>query len=76
LIRHFQNRRAPFIWQCHIDLSEPHPPAWDYVRRFVAFSLPDYAQDLGIPQRFISPAINPFSIKNRELSEEQIRAWS
>ena len=40
----------------------------------MAFSLPDYAQDLSIPQRFISPAINPFSVKNRELSEDQIRA--
>lgn len=80
LIRHFQNRRAAWIWQCHIDLSEPHPLAWDYVRQFVerysavAFSLPDYAQDLRIPQRFISPAINLFSIKNRELSEKQILA--
>ena len=79
LIRHLRDNRVPWIWQCHIDLSEPHPPAWNYVRRFVeqysaaAFSLPDYAQRLRIPQRFISPAINPFSIKNRELSEEQIR---
>jgi trehalose synthase len=79
LIRHLRDNRVPWIWQCHIDLSEPHLPAWNYVRRFVeqysaaAFSLPDYAQRLRIPQRFISPAINPFSIKKRELSEEQIR---
>lgn len=80
LIRHFEGRRVPWIWQCHIDLSEPNQGAWNYVRPFIeqynaaAFSLPDYAQDIGIPQKFISPAINPFSDKNKELSEEEIRA--
>jgi trehalose synthase len=80
LIHHFQRKRTSWIWQCHIDLSEPNRAAWEYIRRFVeqytaaAFSLPDYAQKLRIPQRFISPAINPFSIKNRELSDDEVRA--
>ena len=37
------------------------------------FSLPDYAQNLSIPQQFLLPAINPFSAKNRVLSENEIR---
>src|SRR5215216_7279936 len=37
------------------------------------FSLPEYAQDLSTEQRFITPAINPFSAKNRELSDDKIR---
>ena len=50
----------------HIDLSMPHPAVWNYLRGFVdqydaaIFSLPEYAQDLEIVQRFVTPAINPF----------------
>jgi len=52
---------------------------WRYLRGFVEqydaaiFSLPEYAQGLSIDQRFITPAINPFSAKNAELSDEEIR---
>ena len=80
LVHHFRDSKVPWIWQCHIDLSEPNRPVWEYVNRFVrqysaaVFSLPDYAQDLLIPQRFIPPAINPFSVKNRELSKDEILA--
>ena len=35
-------------------------------------SLPEYAQKLGMPQRFIMPAINPFSTTNKELSDAEI----
>src|SRR5262249_10861064 len=64
----------------HIDLSSPLASAWNYLRGFVdrydaaVFSLPDYAQDLDIVQRFITPAINPFSAKNAELSDVEIDA--
>jgi trehalose synthase len=70
---------SPWIWQCHVDLSEPDPQTWDYLRKFVeqyqvaVFSLPEYRQDLATEQRFIAPAINPFSEKNCDLSDEQIR---
>ena len=40
------------------------------------FTLPEYAQDLDIAQRFITPAINPFSAKNAELSERGDRGLS
>jgi trehalose synthase len=78
LIAHFDERKMPWLWQCHIDLSTPHPAVWNYLRGFVdqydaaIFSLPEYAQDLEIVQRFITPAINPFSAKNAELSEREI----
>jgi trehalose synthase len=78
LISQFPDRMSPWIWQCHVDLSEPHPQTWDYLRKFVeqyqiaVFSLPDYRQDLATKQHFIAPAINPFSEKNCDLSDEQI----
>ena len=78
LVGHFQERRGPWLWQCHIDLSSPNPVAWNYLRDFVEqydaaiFSLPQYAQDLDVRQRFVTPAINPFSAKNSELSDDEI----
>ena len=35
-------------------------------------SLPEYGQKLNVPQRFIMPAINPFSTTNKELSPDDI----
>jgi trehalose synthase len=74
----FPDREAAWIWQCHIDLSAPNAAVWEYLRSFIeqydlaVFSLPEYQQKLEIEQRFITPAINPFSAKNCDLSEEQI----
>ena len=74
LIAKFEGRVAPWIWQCHVDLSMPDPETWKYLRAFVerydlaVFSLPEYRQQLEIPQHFITPAIDPFSAKNCDLS--------
>jgi trehalose synthase len=76
LIRQFEKGNAPWVWQCHVDLSSPDPPAWSYLRPFVeqydlaVFSLPEYRQLLDTGQRFITPAIDPFSAKNCELPHE------
>jgi trehalose synthase len=78
LVKQLAEREMPWLWQCHIDLSAPNPVVWNYLSGFVGqydaaiFSLPEYRQDLSIDQRFITPAINPFSPKNRELSDEEI----
>ena len=77
LIQHFR-KKAPWVWRCHADLSHPNPNVWAYlaplVERYdaVVLSLPEYAQNLGTPQRFIMPAINPFSSTNKELSDAEI----
>ncbi len=77
LIRHFR-KKAPWVWQCHVDLSQPNPDLWNYlaplVDRYdaVVMSMPEYAQNLSVPQRFIMPAINPFSTTNRDLSDVEI----
>lgn len=77
LIRHFR-KGGPWIWRCHIDLSKPHPQLWRYLRPIVdrydavIFSIKEYRQKLRPPQVFFMPAINPFSIKNRDMSEKEI----
>jgi trehalose synthase len=81
LITHFTDREVPWLWQCHVDLSSPYAPVWTYLRRFIhqynaaIFSLPEYGQDLQVDQHFVTPAIDPFSAKNRELSDREIREF-
>jgi trehalose synthase len=40
----------------------------------IVLSLPEYAQKVSPPQRFIMPAINPFSTTNKDLSDDEIEA--
>lgn len=77
LIKYYR-KKAPWIWRCHVDLSHPNAALWSYltplIERYdaVVLSLPAYAQKLSTPQRFIMPAINPFSTTNKVLSEAEI----
>jgi trehalose synthase len=77
MIQHYR-RKGPWIWRCHVELSSPDPELWRYMTRFieqydaVIFSVPEYAQNLTIPQLFFMPAIDPFSAKNRDLSDQEI----
>ncbi len=77
LIKYFR-KKSPWFWRCHVDLSHPHPELWAYLAGFierydaVILSLPEYAQPLGVPQRFIMPAIDPFSSTNRPLDDAEI----
>ncbi len=72
IINHYR-RRGPWIWRCHIDLSHPNDELWRYLSPFVEkydaviLSCQDYAQKLATPQLFFMPAIDPFSIVNRDL---------
>ena len=77
LVTHFR-RTCPWIWRCHIDLSQPNQAAWNYLRGFVEqydaviMSLPEYKRKLPTPQLFFMPAIDPFSTKNCQLDEAEI----
>jgi len=78
LIQHIAAQRARWLWQCHVDLSSPCTPIWDYLSGFAKrydaaiFSLPEYAKRMKADQRFITPAIDPFASKNAELGPEDI----
>ncbi len=77
IISHFR-KRAPWIWRCHVDLSNPDKELWSYLRGFIerydamVVTLPEYARNVSLPQRFIMPAINPFSTTNKDLSDEEM----
>ena len=69
-----------WIWRCHIDASRPQRRAWAFLRQFVTrydgaiFSLPEFAQQLPIPQYLIHPSIDPLSEKNRDLTAVEVAA--
>ena len=69
-----------WLWRCHIDVSTPDPGVWDFLEDYVAqydasiFSMPDFAQQLAIPQFMVPPSIDPLSDKNRELPDDEVRA--
>ena len=78
LIRSYR-KHQPWIWRCHIDLTNPHEELWDFLKGFilkydqVVFSSEKYfKKDLPVDQRLISPAINPLSQKNRDISDKTI----
>lgn len=77
MVRHYK-KNGPWVWRCHVDLSNPHKELWDYlvpiVEQYdaVILSIREYQQKLNTPQVFFLPAINPFSIKNREMEEAEI----
>lgn len=77
LIEHYE-KNCPWLWRCHLDLSRPEAETWKYLRRWidsydaVIVSCPEYKQEIKPPQRVMMPAINPFTIKNRPLSNREI----
>lgn len=67
-----------WIFRCHVDVSTPYPPAWEFLRPIIedydasVFSHPSFAQKLPMPQFLIAPSIDPLSDKNRPIPEEFI----
>ena len=81
MIRSYR-KRQPWIWRCHIDLTDPHSELWDFLKGFllkydqVVISSDKYVKnDLPIDQRIMCPAINPLNLKNKELDEKTIRKY-
>jgi trehalose synthase len=77
LIEHY-DKKWPWLWRCHLDLSRPDVETWKYLRRWidnydaVILSCKEFAQEMKPPQRVMMPAINPFTIKNRQLNDREI----
>jgi trehalose synthase len=77
LIEHY-GKNCPWLWRCHLDLSQPDTETWKYLRRWidrynaVILSCKEFGQAMNPPQRVMMPAIDPFTIKNRQLSDREI----
>jgi len=78
LIRSYR-KSQPWIWRCHIDLTDPDKELWDFLKGFllkydqIVFSSEKYFKDdLPVDQRLMFPAINPLSQKNKEVPDKTI----
>ena len=74
----YYRKKSPWIWRCHLDLSHPDQELWNYltpsIEKYdvVILSRREYKQNLKTQQLFFMPAIDPFSITNKPLSEDDI----
>lgn len=78
-------KRRPWIWRCHIDISNPMPDLWDYLKMFILKydtmivsmekfkekQLPNHI----VPQSIIKPSINPLNLKNKDIPDETISKY-
>ena len=73
LVRSRERNRGKWMWRCHIDLSNPHPDVWGFLRPMIeeydatVFSSPAFSRQLMAPQYLFYPCIDPLSEKNKEL---------
>jgi trehalose synthase len=79
LIR-YVNKRRPWIWRCHIDLTQPNDALWDFVKPFILrydlmiVSAEEYKKkDIPIEQRIVHPAIDPMSPKNTPIKKQEVK---
>jgi trehalose synthase len=80
IIKFAEHRKSKWIWRCHIDTSNPNPQAWKlvlpYLQKFDAriFTMKEFAKpELKSPIVYITPSINPFSDKNKELDYDEAK---
>ncbi|MFC1808543.1 glycosyltransferase [Candidatus Omnitrophota bacterium] len=78
----YVDKKQPWAWRCHIDLSNPDERLWDYLKTFilrydvVIVSDPKYKRkDLPVEQRIIMPSIDPLSAKNMDIDDETINYY-
>ena len=78
LIKKKQEFNNHWLWRCHVDVSNPNPGVWNFLKTYVeqydksVFSAPIFSQKLSIPQALICPSIDPLSEKNRDMSQTEI----
>ena len=72
-------KRGPWIWRCHLDLTEPNPDLMSYLKQYadqfdaMVCILEQYKQpDFDVPQFSILPAIDPLKPKSRKLDPDEI----
>jgi trehalose synthase len=78
--RNGQRSQGIWIWRCHLDLTTPQPTIWKFIKPYVdiydaaIFTKKEYfPKDLrGRPCFAVPPGIDPLSIKNHLLNDEEV----
>jgi len=78
----FYKKTQPWIWRCHVDITNPSKELWEFLKRFILkydlaiVSNESYLKkDLYVEQRVVYPVIDPLSPKNMELSPRVITKY-
>lgn len=79
-IRRYCGNQRVWLWRCHIDLSTPYKPVWNFIRELLQgyhasiYHLKEYIHpETPTPMKFVMPpSIDPLSDKNRELDYNTI----
>lgn len=81
LIKYY-TKHQPWIWRCHVDLSSPNKDLWNFLKPLmlrydtIIVSSEKFKKDsLPVEQRVIHPAIDPLSLKNRDMSDGEIKEF-
>ncbi len=78
-------KKQPWIWRCHIDISNPNPFVWKYLKSFILkynamiismeqFRKKDLSQQT-TPQYIIRPSIDPLNLKNKKITSATIAKY-
>ncbi len=79
LIQDHEQSPRRWVWRCHIDLSNPNPQVWGFLRPFIEqydaaiFSSQSFTRQLQIPQYLFYPCIDPLSEKNKDLEDSFVQ---
>ena len=78
----YYEKKQPWIWRCHIDLSNPNIELWNYLKQFilkynsVIVSIEKYKkEDLPLPHNIIAPSIDPLTTKNKYIPDSVIKKY-
>jgi trehalose synthase len=78
----FYKKKQPWIWRCHVDLSDPNSELWAYLKKFiekydsVIVSMEQYKkQDIQKPYNIIPPSIDPLTAKNKPIPDAVIKKY-
>jgi trehalose synthase len=78
----FYKKKQPWVWRCHVDLSNPNEKAWEYLKSFilpydlVVYQMEEFAaRGFSDNYKVIRPSIDPLSPKNIALPERTIKKY-
>ncbi|MFC1650031.1 glycosyltransferase [Candidatus Latescibacterota bacterium] len=78
----FYNKRQPWIWRCHIDISAPDKDLWNYLKKFilkydkVIVSSKKYmSKDIPLDYKIITPGIDPLTPKNKPIPDSVVEKY-
>ncbi len=80
MVQYVPEKKGPWLWRCHIDMSTPNMAFWGFLSPFVhqydryIFHRPDYAREDLPPENVIvmPPSIDPLSEKNFEMEPAEV----